>query len=281
MDKSVLITGAAKGIGEACALRLHALGFRVYAGVRRSEDGAALQQRAGSSGLVPLLLDVTDADQIAAAASRVQTETQGLHGLVNNAGIAVAGPLEFLPLSEVRHQLEVNVIGQLAVTQALLPAVRRGNGRIVFMSSIAGRSAMPFTAPYGASKFALEAMADALRVELLGEGLEVVLIEPAMIRTPIWESSLARAEGMLSEMPAEMESRYGRELQALRRMVRSAGRSGPPPDRVADAVVHALTARRPRTRYVIGRDARIRLMLEHLLPTRVRDRIITSRLRKL
>jgi NAD(P)-dependent dehydrogenase (short-subunit alcohol dehydrogenase family) len=261
---------------------MHALGYRVFAGVRRTEDGAALERKAGSSRMIAVRLDVTDAEQVAAAAERVDGEmgARGLAGLVNNAGMAIAGPLEFLPIAEVRGQLEVNVLGQLAVTQALLPAVRRARGRIVFMSSIAGRSAMPFTGPYAASKFALEALADAWRVELRGEGIEVCIVEPGVIGTPIWETSLARADRTLRDMPAELSARYGRQLTALRRIVAS-GNAGPPPGIVAEAVAHALTARRPRTRYLIGRDARLRLILERLIPTRLRDRIIAARLRRL
>src|SRR5712691_5002789 len=179
---AVVITGAASGIGEACALHLDKLGFCVFAGVRREVDGAALQGKA-SERLTPLLLDVTDAASIRFAVEIVATgvvET-GLAGLVNNAGITVAGPLEFLPVSELRRQLEVNVIGQVAVTQAFLPLLRRGQGRIVNMGSLAGRIATPFIGPYHASKFAMEALTDSLRMELRRWGMHVSLIEPGFI----------------------------------------------------------------------------------------------------
>ena len=177
MRRSVLVTGASRGIGEATVLRLARAGWCVFAGVRRDEDGAALRSAGGA--IVPVRLDVTDEAQIAAAAATIAEHARGeLHGVVNNAGIAVAAPLEYLPVQELRRQLEVNVLGQVAVTQALLPMLRRAQGRIVFVSSVSGRSALPFTGPYAASKHALEALADAWRVELLPWGLHVALIEP-------------------------------------------------------------------------------------------------------
>lgn len=287
---AVLVTGASKGIGEACALRLARDGFRVYAGVRRDEDGLALI-RSGGEGIVPLLLDVTDAAQIAAAALQIEEETgeRGLQALVNNAGVALAGPLEFLPLDELRRQMEVNFIGQMAVTQAMLPLLRRARlsrqsdhraGRIVFMSSIAGRSALPFTGAYAASKFALEAGADALRIELRPSGISVSLVEPGVIMTPIWETSRQAAERNLDRMPPQMAEFYGRAMEGLRRRV-SRGMKGLPPEKVAEAVAHALMSKRPRARYLIGRDARTRLLLDRLLPVRVRDSIVAAVVRRM
>ncbi len=275
--RAVLITGASKGIGEACALRMHARGFLVFAGVRQAEDGERLRVRAGSERLVPLLLDVTNADHVTSAA-RIAEERAGaggLAGLVNNAGIAVGGPLEFLPIGELRRQLEVNVIGQVAITQAMMPLLRRAHGRIVFIGSIAGRSAMPFTGAYAASKFAIEAITDSLRVELLDSGIDVSVVEPGVIATPIWETSIRYGERLLKEAPPELEERYGSGLAALRHAA-SRGHLGASPGRVADAVEHALTAARPKARYVVGRDAILRLILERL-PTRLRDRVIAKR----
>jgi NAD(P)-dependent dehydrogenase (short-subunit alcohol dehydrogenase family) len=277
---AVLVTGASKGIGEACALRLARDGFHVYAGVRRESDGEALV-RSGGSGIEPVLLDVTDADQIAAVAARIADEMgeRGLQALVNNAGIAIAGPLEFLPIDEIRLQLEVNVVAQLAVTQAVLPVLRRSRessrgdhraGRIVFMSSVSGRSALPFVGAYGASKHALEAAADALRVELRPWELSVSLVEPGVIATPIWETARAAAHRNLERMPAAVQQYYGRALAAMDERAKR-GMKGLPPERVADAVAHALVARRPRTRYVVGRDAHARILMQRVLPTRVRD----------
>lgn len=287
---AVLVTGASKGIGEACTLRLARDGFRVYAGVRREEDGLALI-RSGGAGIVPLLLDVTSAEHIAAAAVQIDEETgeRGLQALVNNAGVALAGPLEYLPLDELRRQMEINFIGQLAVTQAMLPLVRRARlsrqsdfrgGRIVFMSSIAGRSALPFTGAYGASKHALEAAADALRVELMPSGITVSLVEPGVIMTPIWKTSAQVAEENLKRMPPQMEEYYGRAMEGLRKRV-GRGMKGLPPEKVADAVAHALMSKRPRARYLVGRDARMRLLMDSVLPVSLRDRVIAAMVRRM
>jgi NAD(P)-dependent dehydrogenase (short-subunit alcohol dehydrogenase family) len=286
---AVLVTGASKGIGEACTTRLAQDGFRVYAGVRRDEDGLALIRQAGDAA-VPILLDVTDPVQIREAVARIDEETggRGLQALVNNAGVAIAGPLEFLPIGELRRQLEINVIGQIAVTQACLPLLRRARasgkgdyraGRIVFMGSVAGRNALPFTGAYAASKFALEGAADALRVELRPFGLTVSLVEPGVIATPIWETSRAAAERNIEKMPPQLEEYYGVVLNAMR--ARVTGRKGLAPERVAEVVAHALTARRPRIRYIVGRDARMRIMLETLLPARIRDWLVAAAVRRL
>ena len=182
--KSVVVTGASSGIGLASALRLANAGWRVYGGARTEEAAAALRER----GFEPLLLDVTDAGQIAAAATAVGSE---LHGIVDNAGIAIAAPLELVPLEELRRQLEVNVVGQVAVLQAFLPALRAGRGRVVLMGSVGGRSALPFLGPYAASKHALEAFADVLRIELAPWGMTVSIVEPA--RSPATSSSTRSA----------------------------------------------------------------------------------------
>ena len=274
--RAVLVTGAAKGIGRATALRLARGGWRVFAGVRRDQDGAAL--RAQHEGIEAVRLDVTNAEQIAAAAAQIEEVTGGeLHGVVNNAGIAVGGPLEYLPAGELRHQLDVNVVGQVAVTQAVLPMLRRARGRIVFVGSISGRSAVPFTGAYAASKHALEAIADAWRVELMPFGVQVVLIEPGVIATPIWETSIAAGDRMLAGAPPSLEQDYGKKLAALRRHAER-GNEGLDADVVARAIEHALTASSPKTRYLIGNDARLRLWLQRLLPDRARDRLIAWRL---
>jgi NAD(P)-dependent dehydrogenase (short-subunit alcohol dehydrogenase family) len=273
----VVITGASSGIGEACALRLDALGYQVFAGVRRAEDAERLAH-AASDRLVPLMLDVTDSEAIRAAVGRVGEVlgTEPLVGLVNNAGIAVGGPLEFVPLDDLRAQLEVNVVGTVAMAQAFLPLLRRGGGRIVQMGSVSGHFASPFLGPYSASKFALEALSDALRVELRPWGIHVSIIEPGVIATPIWKKSLAAADEALEEMPPALEELYGQTLGAVRREVQ--GLHGIPPARVANAVVHALTAARPRARYhVVGPSARLRLALSYL-PTRLRDWIVARHL---
>jgi NAD(P)-dependent dehydrogenase (short-subunit alcohol dehydrogenase family) len=278
---TVLVTGAAKGIGEACALRLARTGHQVFAGVRSLTDGARLGDQAGGR-VLPVLLEVTDAAQIAAAARLIEQELSGngLDGLVNNAGIAVAGPLEFLPIDALRRQLEVNVIGQMAVTQAMLPLIRRARGRIVNIGSIAGRSALPMAGAYAASKHAMEALTDTLRMELLPWGIEVAIVEPGVIATPIWTTSIAAAQELSRIMPPQAVEFYGRVIEAITRGATSATTQGLPPDRVAEVVEHALFAKKPRTRYVVGRDARARLLLERL-PDRMRDRLITRKLEKL
>lgn len=296
MSRAVLVTGASKGIGQAAVLRLARSGWHVFAGVRREEDGHALRAAAADDAdaaartgaddaargdVVPVLLDVSDDAQIAAAAEAIRSATGGaLHGVVNNAGIAVAGPLEFLPVAALRRQLDVNVIGQIAVTQAMLPMVRAAQGRLVFVGSIAGRSALPFVGPYSASKFALEALADTLRVELMPWHIHVALIEPGVIATPIWQTSIDAALAMLEQVPPAMNEYYGERLAAIQRRAER-GVGGLPPDVVARTIEHALDAPRPRTRYLIGRDARLRLWMERVLPDRARDRVIDRMLERL
>lgn len=287
---AVLVTGASRGIGFACAQRLARDGFRVYAGIRDDASGLALI-REGGDAIVPVMLDITDSEQIRAVAAliREQAGERGLQALVNNAGVAIAGPLEFLPIDELRRQLEINVIAQIDVTQVCLPLLRRARagpdpdhraGRIVFMSSISGRSALPFTGAYAASKFALEAAADALRIELHPSGIRVSLVEPGVIATSIWETGRAVGARNLERMPAQVHEFYGPALEALDQRA-ARGMEGLPPEKVAAIVSHALTARRPRTRYLIGRDAQIRLLLQKLLPTRVRDHIVLAALKRM
>lgn len=269
---AVLITGASTGIGEACALELDRRGFRVFAGVRSEAAGQRLQQQA-SPRLVPVHIDVTDGASIAAAAEQIHESLgpSGLAGLVNNAGIAVAGPMEMVPLDLLRRQLEVNVIGQVAVIQAMLPLLRAARGRIVNMSSVSGIAAAPFLGPYCASKHALEAISDSLRVELRRWGIRVSLVEPGSVNTPIWEKSRASAEELLHEMPAAAESLYGEDFAAARKATEEMAGRAMPVDRVVRAVVHALTARRPKTRYPVGADTRLVAAVWHLLGDRLHD----------
>ncbi len=274
--RSVVITGASTGIGAACALYLDRLGFTVFAGVRNSQDGATLQ-RQGVSGLIPLLLDVTDEVLIKKAQAFVSEKvgSNGLYGLINNAGIAVVGPLEAVPIPDLRRQLEINVIGQVAVTQAFLPLIRKARGRIVNMGSIAGRGAMPLMGPYAASKFALEAMTDALRLELQQWGIEVSIVEPGAIATPIWEKSGKDAADLETAMPMELRSMYAAVVAAVRKVVGEAAERAIAADAVAQAVEHALTASRPKTRYLVGTDAKLRALMIKLLPDRLSDAVLT------
>ena len=275
-NKTVVISGASTGIGEACALRLDQMGFRVFAGVRKKADGTALQQKT-VNGLTPLYLDVTEADSIAAAAETVQKAVgqAGLAGLVNNAGVAMGGPLEFVAIDDVRWQLEVNVIGQVAVTQAFMALLRQGRGRVVNMGSVAGQSASPFLGPYAASKFALEALTDSLRLELSPWGVQVSIVQPGEIATPIWRKGADQLDQIVAKYPPQAHDLYGPIIAMMRKMLTNAG--GIPADEVAKVVVHALTASRPKTRYLVGKDAKIRAWLERL-PDRWRDRVIKSQL---
>ena len=267
--RSVLITGASSGIGEASALRLARAGWRVFAGVRAEADGARLRAAAGEQ-LEPVTIDVTEHATIAAVAAALGDKP--LDGLVNNAGTALAMPLEFLPLEQLRRQLEVNLVGHVAVTQALLPNLRSARGRIVNVGSIAGRSALPFLGAYAASKHALEAVTDALRVELRPFGVAVTVIEPGTIATPIWRKGGERFQELAAELPEELGVLYGERMTAFRDAAAAAGRRAEPADEVAIVVERALTAERPKARYVVGRDARRRALVERL-PVGLRDRV--------
>ncbi len=269
MSRSVVVTGASSGIGAACAARLSATGWHVYGGVRTDRDAQTLRDR----GIEPLLLDVTDAEQTAAAAERVGAS---LDGLVDNAGIAVAAPLELVPLDELRRQLEVNVVGQVAALQAFLPALRAAKGRVVLMGSVGGRSALPFLGPYAASKHALEAVADCLRVELRPWDIAVSIVEPASIRTSIWEKGAAHAEALRGQLPPDSGQLYAARLTRFREVALARG-PGADPAIVAKAVEHALTAERPKARYLVGRDAHIRAWIERL-PARLRDHVLARAL---
>jgi NAD(P)-dependent dehydrogenase (short-subunit alcohol dehydrogenase family) len=271
MTGTVVVTGASTGIGAATALHLDALGWRVLAGVRKEPDGAALRGRA-QGALEPVLVDVTDAGSIAALAGRIGDEP--LAGLVNNAGVAIAGPMEFVGLDDLRRQFEVNVVGQVAITQALLANLRRARGRVVFMSSVGGRLAQPFVGPYTASKHALEAIADSLRIELLPWGISVSLIEPGAVKTPLWQKSIDQSMAGLDHYPAQALELYGTAVDRMAVVAAEQGRSGVEPEKVAQAVARALTARRPRTRYPVGRDARIAIRAKSYLPDRAVDRLI-------
>lgn len=275
-NQAVVITGASTGIGAACALHLDRLGFAVFAGVRKAEDGGALQQQS-SNRLTPLLLDVTDADSIQTAKEFVAKEVgeAGLFGLINNAGIAVAGPLEAVPILDLRRQLEVNVIGQVAVTQAFLPMIRQARGRIVNMGSIAGRAAMPLMGPYSASKFALEAITDALRLEVQQWGIQVVIVEPGAIATPIWDKSGQGAADLEAATPPELRTLYGAVVAGVRKVVQEAAKRAISPDVVAKVVEQALTSSRPKTRYLVGTDAKFRALMVKLLPDRLSDKLLT------
>lgn len=271
---TVLITGASSGIGEATAHHLEKLGFDVVGAVRKDEDAERLR----SAGLRAVKLDVTDVESIAAA--RAELADAPLAALVNNAGIAVAAPIEFIPLGQLRHQLEINLVGQVAVIQSFLPALRAGRGRIVNVSSIGGRVALPLVGAYNMSKFALEAMSDSLRREVRSHGVDVIVIEPGGVKTPIWRKGNELAEQLQAGMPPEADRLYGPLVAALRaETVKIATERGIEPSEVAQAIATALTAKRPRARYLVGRDAKLRAPAAAVLPDRVMDRLIARVMR--
>jgi NAD(P)-dependent dehydrogenase (short-subunit alcohol dehydrogenase family) len=275
--RSALVTGASSGIGRATALRLDSAGWKVFAGVRKEEDADSLRGEA-SDRLAPVILDVTAAEEIADAAERIGRESEGgLEGLVNNAGIAVPGPLETVPLDDLRHQLEVNLVAYVAVTQAMLPHIRRAEGRIVFLSSIGGRIAFPFGGPYHASKFATEAIGDVFRQELRPWGLKVSLIEPGSIDTPIWERGQRKAEDLEAKAP-RTNLLYGAAIEKFRKVIEDTADRGIRPEKVAKAISHALESPRPRARYLVGLDAKIQARLQPLIPTALFDRIVARQL---
>jgi NAD(P)-dependent dehydrogenase (short-subunit alcohol dehydrogenase family) len=271
----VLVTGASSGIGEACVRRLAALGFEVFAGVRKPADGERLT--ASIPGAVtPLRIDVTEQGSIADAARKIGEASggRGLAGLVNNAGIAVPAPLEHQPIDDFRRQLEVNLVGQVAVTQAFIPALRTARGRIVNVSSIGGRVAVPLLGAYAASKFALEGLSDTLRRELRPWGIAVAVIEPGTIATPIWDKGIVSGDELSAQMGPEAQRDYGALIATVRAASERGAHDGLPPDAVAKDVAHALTAKKPRTRYLVGREAKSRGLIARFLPDRVMDAAI-------
>jgi NAD(P)-dependent dehydrogenase (short-subunit alcohol dehydrogenase family) len=267
----VVITGTSTGIGRACALRLDAAGFDVFATVRRDEDAEGL--RAEAPGVHVIVTDVTDEGAVAAAARAVDERAgdRGVAGLVNNAGMSIGGPLEFLPLDDLRRQLEVNLVAQVGVTQAFLPAIRRARGRIVNLTSVGGRIANPFLGPYHASKWGLEAISASLRKELRPWGIHVIAIEPGSVDTEIWRKGTERAEEVTATLPPEGHELYDDKLEKTLSIAQRLASHAIPPDRVAKVIERALTARRPRARYVVGVDARALITMNQVLPARAVD----------
>jgi len=267
--RSVLVTGSSTGIGEATAQRLDRSGWKVFAGVRRDEDGERLQRDA-SARLTPIRLDITDTAQIEAAMATIAAEVgeAGLDALVNNAGVSFAGPIEVLPLDHWRDQFEVNVIGQVAVTKAALPMLRLATGRVVFISSISGRVAPGFLGPYAASKFAVGAIGAALRREVAPWGIRVAIVEPGVIDTPIWDKGQDLAEFERSVDPDALDL-YRPYLEGIIEHVAAERTHGIPSSTVAEVIEHALTAAHPKHRYLVGRDAKVLGRLQRILPDRV------------
>ncbi len=274
--RSALVTGASTGIGAATVAELVSRGFRVWAGVRGEDAAARLAEEYGDRVRV-LRLDVTDPEAVAAAGEQV-TAAGPLHGLVNNAGVALPGPLEFLPVAALREQLEVNLLGQLAVTQAMLPALRAAHdpaGRIVMVGSIGGRIAAPMLGAYHAAKFGLVGLTDTLRAELAPWRIRVILIEPGAIATPIWTRGGAAADRLAEQMPARARDLYAGQIVQARKDAARSARHGLPPAAAA-VIARALTDPRPRPRYLVGRDALAASMIARL-PYRLRYRLTAAR----
>lgn len=276
ISRAVFITGASSGIGRACALALRSRGFEVYASVRSDADAASL--KADDDDINTLELDLNDESSIDAATARLGEDIgePGLYCLVNNAGIAVGGPLEHLPIGYWRDQLAVNVIGQVALTRALIPMIRKGQGRIIFIGSISGRVATPLLGPYCASKAAIESVADTLRNELWPWRIPVSLVEPGGVRTPIWEKARSLVATLEQELPEQALQDYAVAIDNMRKGIESQERSAVSPEKVAAVVERALVAPRPRARYVVGLDARIGGLLARYLPSRPRDYLIRN-----
>jgi NAD(P)-dependent dehydrogenase (short-subunit alcohol dehydrogenase family) len=276
--KSVVVTGASTGIGWGCAKVLTGAGFRVFGGVRRAEDGERLAKGFGAS-FTPLLFDVTDEKAVRAAAGEVERALGGetLFGLVNNAGIAVGGPLLYLKIDDFRRQLDVNLIGQLIVTQAFGPLLGAGRsykgepGRIVMISSLGGRNALPFFGPYCAAKFGLEGLSESLRREFMLFGVDVIVVAPGAVATPIW----GKAEGLEKPFAA---TPYATALEIMKRFLRAQAKEGLRPEAIGETVKNALTAPKPRTRYTVALN-RLENRIMAVLPKRFVDRQIASRLK--
>lgn len=270
----LVITGASTGIGEACAVGLAQRGYMVFAGVRKKADADRLQAEGGLN-LHPITLDVTDQATIDASVGLVKEGLGGkpLRGLFNNAGISVNGPLEFVKPADLRWQLEVNCVGQLAVTQAFLPMLRASKGRIVITGSVGGFVSTPMLGAYNMSKYAMEAFADALRVELIPDGIDVVLLQPAAVRTAIWDKGLSESQDFIKNSPPEMMERYGQFLKGVTKFAEDGKTNSADPKVVLDAVIDGLEAPKPRTRYMMGVGAGQRRFLR-MLPDRMRDRLL-------
>ncbi len=271
---AIVITGASTGMGEYCALGLAQRGYRVFAGVRKAADGEDLRKRA-SGQLEPLIIDVVNEAQVHEAAKTVERALGGepLLALWNNAGITVNGPLEFMPLNDLRRQLEVNVVGQVAATQAFLPMIRKSKGRILITGSIGGFFTTPMLIPYCMSKYAMEAMADGLRRELRPFDVQVVLLEPGGIKSKIWEKGISESEIFLKNAPPQMMEVYGWLIKALQRVAPQMEKGSKSPQEVLDCVIHALESPRPKTRYRMGANSTAQKIISKL-PDRVQDALV-------
>jgi NAD(P)-dependent dehydrogenase (short-subunit alcohol dehydrogenase family) len=272
VKRFVVVTGASSGIGESCVARLARAGYDVFAGVRKAGDAERLRR---DFQAVPLELELADRDSIAAAADAVceRTRGRGLAGLVNNAGFGVSGPIEYIPDDVLRRQFEVNVFGQIALTQALLPLIRQAGGRIINMGSVGSHLTMPFGGALCSTKSAFRALNDALRLELHPFGIHVCMIEPAAIRTPAVDKTLGDPDGAVRALPPEGAARYGDMLRRFMRRAHAREQAGSSPAVVADAVLTALSAKHPRAHYPVGQHARLLMALPSVLTDGLLDQL--------
>ena len=273
---AVVITGSSTGIGRACALFLDRKGYQVFAGVRKKEDGDSLKQES-TDKLTPILIDVTDNDVISRAVEIVEKSVgnDGLAGLINNAGVPEICPLEYFPLDQLRKQLHVNLLGHIVVTQAFLPLIRRRPGRIINVGSIGGIQPIPFSSPYDIAKAGFHSFNDSLRIELLFWGIPVILIVPGHIATPLWEKWKPMKEDLSKTLPKAGSELYGSMIDSFFDFLINEGKKGgTPPEAVAKVIAEALRAKRPKTRYVVGWDARLQSLTATIAPDRIRDRLV-------
>jgi len=272
---AVLVTGAASGIGKACALRLDRESYRVFAGVRDLRKAEDLRKEAGP-GLMTVLLDVTIEEHVRAAAQLVRDalgREDGLFGLINNAGIALPGPVEFLPLESLRRVFEVNVIGQVSVIQAFLPLLRKSRGRIINIGSGSSRFALPFIGSYAASKFALRALNDSLRREVRPWNVSVILVDPGFTDTDIREKGIAEANKILGDLPPEAKDLYARPFSAGLKVMIKAYERATPADKIAGIILRVLQAKRPRLHYEAGALISFARLADYI-PARLADRLV-------
>ncbi len=279
MKKAVLITGASTGIGLASAIELSKT-LKVFAGVRKTEDERKIQDFKNPN-LVPIRIDVADPASISSAVREIQNQLSGepLWGLINNAGVAIGGPIETLPMQRFREQFEVNVFGLIATTQAFLPQIRKAEGRVVNISSISGLLATPFLGPYCGSKFAVEAISDALRRELMQYNVKVSIVEPGPIQTPIWQKSLGRKEEFLEGASEEALGVYGPMMESFEKAIVETEKSAVPVEKVVEKIVHAMTSERPKTRYLVGPSSRFVSVMKKWAPDRFLDKMMVLKIK--
>jgi NAD(P)-dependent dehydrogenase (short-subunit alcohol dehydrogenase family) len=273
--KTAVVTGCSSGFGRVAALELAKGGWQVFATVRKEADRESLLAEVATmgcaNGLHPLICDITQPEQVAELAQKVAATTERLDALLNNAGTAFAAPLELLPLDDLRAQFEVNVVAQLAVIQAMLPLLKAARGTIINVSSISGRLSTPIMGAYSASKFALEALSDTLRLELAPFGVRVVLIEPGSSPTTIWQTGMQRAQKLLDE---QRDGPYARPLRRVEKMGRRSSTTGFPPQLFGDTVIKILSSKHPRARYAIPRSSALVIAVRRFLPERVWDALL-------